>query len=89
MEFGIGNVILILGSLGFFIYGMKLMSEGIQRAAGAQLRSILRNMTRNRYLGVFTGFLNHGPGSILFRNNRDDGEFCKPLGYSRWLSRPV
>jgi phosphate:Na+ symporter len=57
MEFGIGSVIQILGALAFFIYGMKMMSEGIQRAAGTQLRSILRNMTKNRYLGVFTGFL--------------------------------
>ncbi len=33
------------------------MSDGIQRAAGSQLRNILRTMTKNRYLGVFTGFL--------------------------------
>lgn len=57
MEFGFINIVLILGSLAFFIYGMKMMSEGIQRAAGGQLRSILGNMTKNRYLGVFTGFL--------------------------------
>lgn len=57
MEFGIGSIIQILGSLAFFIYGMKMMSEGIQRAAGTQMREILRNMTKNRYLGVFTGFL--------------------------------
>ncbi len=48
---------MILGSLGFFIYGMKTMSDGIQKAAGAQMRSILSSMTRNRYLGVLTGFL--------------------------------
>ena len=57
MEFGIGNVIQILGALAFFIFGMKMMSEGIQRAAGSQLRNILRNMTKNRYIGVLTGFL--------------------------------
>ncbi len=57
MEFGIWNVINIVGSLAFFIFGMKMMSEGIQRAAGSQLRNILRAMTKNRYLGVFTGFL--------------------------------
>jgi phosphate:Na+ symporter len=53
----IGAILQILGSLAFFIFGMKMMSEGIQRAAGSQLRSILRTMTKNRYLGVFTGFL--------------------------------
>jgi len=57
MEFGIWNILQIVGSLAFFIYGMKMMSEGIQRAAGAQLRNILRAMTKNRYLGVLTGFL--------------------------------
>ena len=57
MDIGIGSILQILGSLAFFIFGMKMMSEGIQRAAGSQLRSILRTMTKNRYLGVFTGFL--------------------------------
>jgi len=57
MEFGIGSVIQIVGALAFFIYGMKMMSDGIQRAAGSQLRNILRTMTKNRFLGVFTGFL--------------------------------
>lgn len=57
MSIGIGSILQILGSLAFFIFGMKMMSEGIQRAAGSQLRSILRTMTKNRYLGVFTGFL--------------------------------
>jgi phosphate:Na+ symporter len=57
MKFGLWEVIQILGALAFFIYGMKMMSDGIQRAAGSQLRMILRSMTRNRFLGVFTGFL--------------------------------
>jgi len=53
----IGQVLTVLGALAFFIFGMKMMSDGIQRAAGSQLRNILRNMTKNRYLGVMTGFL--------------------------------
>lgn len=57
MDFGLWNIINILGALAFFIFGMKMMSEGIQRAAGSQLRNILRAMTKNKYLGVFTGFL--------------------------------
>lgn len=57
ISFGIGDLIQIIGALAFFIYGMKLMSDGIQRAAGSQMRNILRTMTKNRYLGVFTGFL--------------------------------
>ena len=57
MQFGIWEFIQIGGALAFFVYGMKMMSDGIQRAAGAQLRNILRTMTKNRFLGVFTGFL--------------------------------
>ncbi|MCB0707308.1 MAG: Na/Pi cotransporter family protein [Saprospiraceae bacterium] len=56
MKFGIGDLLEILGALAFFIYGMKMMSDGIQRAAGSQMRNILRSMTKNRFLGVFTGF---------------------------------
>ena len=56
-SFGFWGLLNILGALAFFIFGMKMMSEGIQRAAGSQMRNILRSMTKNRYLGVFTGFL--------------------------------
>jgi len=57
LSFGFWDALQIVGALAFFIYGMKLMSDGIQRAAGSQMRNILRTMTKNRYLGVFTGFL--------------------------------
>jgi len=57
MEFGFWDAIEIIGALCFFIFGMKMMSDGIQRAAGSMLRNILRSMTKNRFLGVFTGFL--------------------------------
>jgi len=57
MDFGFWDIVQIIGALAFFIYGMKIMSDGIQRAAGSQLRNILRSMTKNRFLGVFTGFL--------------------------------
>lgn len=57
MEFGLVEVLKLIGALGFFIYGMKIMSEGIQKAAGNSMRKILSTMTKNRYLGVLTGFL--------------------------------
>ncbi len=56
MEYGFFEVLSLLGALGFFIYGMKVMSEGIQKVAGARMRSILSSMTSNRFKGVFTGF---------------------------------
>src|SRR5690606_36390410 len=51
------SVLTVVGSLGLFIFGMKVMSEGIQKAAGKKLRQILGTMTRNRFFGVLTGFL--------------------------------
>ena len=45
----------IIGSLALLIYGMKVMSEALQKMAGSQLRHILETMTRNRFTGMFTG----------------------------------
>jgi phosphate:Na+ symporter len=47
----------ILGSLGVFLFGMKIMGEGIQKVAGSRLRKILSYMTQNRFAGVLTGFI--------------------------------
>jgi phosphate:Na+ symporter len=49
-------ILKILGSLGIFLYGMKVMSEGIQKAAGSRMRYALATMTHNRVSSVFTGF---------------------------------
>ncbi len=51
------NLLSLLGSLGLFLYGMKIMSEGLEKFAGDRLRSILAMMTRNRVMGVMTGIL--------------------------------
>lgn len=57
MDFGVLEFLNAVGGLGFFIFGMKVMSEGVQKLAGDKLRSILGAMTSNRGLGVATGFL--------------------------------
>lgn len=56
MEFSILGALQLIGALGFFIYGMKIMSEGIQKIAGNKMRQFLGAMTSNRFAGVFTGF---------------------------------
>ncbi|NBV57274.1 MAG: Na/Pi cotransporter family protein [Bacteroidetes bacterium] len=56
-EWGFYKLLVLLGSLGLFIFGMKLMSEGLQQSAAGGLRKILSSMTRNRFLGVLSGFL--------------------------------
>jgi phosphate:Na+ symporter len=57
MEYGFVDFLQLLGALCVFIYGMKVMSDGIQKAAGDKLRSILKGMTSNRVMGILTGFL--------------------------------
>ena len=57
MKFGLLDLLNLLGSLAFFIYGMKIMSEAIQRVAGSKMRQILSSMTSNRFKGVLTGFI--------------------------------
>lgn len=57
MEYGFFDVLKLIGALGFFIYGMKVMSESIQKVAGDKLRSVMSLITSNRISGVFTGFL--------------------------------
>ena len=57
MEFGLFELLKLIGALGFFIYGMKVMSDGLQKAGGSRMRQILGGMTSNRYFGVLTGFL--------------------------------
>ena len=53
----ITNVFSLVGSLALFLYGMKTMSEGLEKFAGDRLRSILAAMTKNRVMGVLTGIL--------------------------------
>ncbi len=57
MDFGFFDFLTLFGSLSLFLFGMKTMSEAIQKFAGDKMRSILAAMTSNRFMGVLTGFL--------------------------------
>lgn len=57
MNYSIWDFLGLLGAVGLFLYGMKVMSEGLQKAAGDRLRNILSAMTRNRFTGLITGCL--------------------------------
>lgn len=52
---GIMQIFTLLGALGMFLYGMNLMSSGLQKAAGDRLRGLLTAMTSNPFKGVMTG----------------------------------
>lgn len=51
------EVFTLFGGLGFFLFGMKLMSEGLEKAAGAKMRGILEFFTQNRFVGMIVGIL--------------------------------
>ncbi|MCC5827024.1 Na/Pi cotransporter family protein [Alkalimonas sp.] len=56
MSYSLFDFLQLIGSLGIFIFGMKIFSEGLQKIAGNRLKGILSGMTRNRLTGVLTGF---------------------------------
>ena len=57
MNYSFFDFLTLVGALGMFLYGMKIMSEGLQKAAGDRMQGILSSMTNNRFAGVFTGIL--------------------------------
>ena len=49
------TIVKLLGGLGLFIYGMKLMGDGLENAAGEGLKKILEKVTKNPIIGVIVG----------------------------------
>src|SRR3972149_757895 len=56
MNYTFLDFLTLVGSLGFFLFGMKLMSEALQKVAGDKMRKILSSITSNRFKGILTGF---------------------------------
>ena len=52
-----GQILTLIGALGLFLFGMKLVSESLQKVSGNKMRHILAAMTNNRFKGVLTGLL--------------------------------
>ncbi len=57
MNYGFTDILTLLGSLGLFLYGMKVMSDSLIELAGDKMRSILATATSNRFYALLTGFL--------------------------------
>src|SRR5690625_7932751 len=55
MNYSLFEFLQLIGSLGIFIYGMKVFSDSLQKVAGSRLRSILKGMTTSRCRGSLTG----------------------------------
>ena len=56
MNYGFTDLLTLLGSLGLFLYGMKVMSDALMALAGDNMRNILATTTSNRFLALTTGF---------------------------------
>lgn len=57
MNYTLFDLLKLIGSLAFFLFGMKLMSESLQKVAGDKMRSILEAMTSNKFKGILTGVI--------------------------------
>ncbi len=57
MDYGFTNILTLLGSLGLFLYGMKVMSDALMSLAGDKMRNILATTTSNRFFALMTGFV--------------------------------
>ena len=51
------SILTLIGGLALFLYGMELMSKGMEKVAGSKMKSILEMCTRNRFVGVIVGIL--------------------------------
>jgi phosphate:Na+ symporter len=56
ISFAVG-LLQVMGALGVFLFGMKIMSEAVQKVAGKRMRTALSGLTSNRFSGIFTGFM--------------------------------
>lgn len=57
MNYSFFDFLNLCGGLGLFLFGMKMMSESLQKVAGSRMRKVLATMTRNRFMGVMSGLL--------------------------------
>ena len=56
-EFSIFNIFTMLGGLAFFLYGMNVMSTGLEKLTGGKLEVALKKMTSNRFMAIILGMV--------------------------------
>ena len=59
----ITDILSLLGGLALFLYGMQMMSNGLEAAAGNKMKKILEKLTANRFLGIAVG-----AGTLVLRS---------------------
>ena len=70
------NIFSMLGGLALFLYGMNMMSNGLELAAGNKMKTILEKLTSNRILGVFSWCFSNCYYSIFISNYSNGCRFC-------------
>ena len=68
-------ILSLAGGLGLFLYGMRIMSDSIEKVAGAKLRGILEKLTTNRFSGHPRGYLFYGCDPVFLGVYRDGSQF--------------
>ena len=74
---GITEVLQLLGGLALFLYGMQMMSTGLETAAGNKMKTILEKLTSNRIKGVIAGAIINRSYSVVFSNHSHGCGICK------------
>ena len=68
------NILGLLGGLALFLYGMQMMSNGLESVAGNKMKDILEKLTSNRFLGIIVGAL---ITAVIFSDNSYGRRICK------------
>ena len=74
-------VLTLMGGLALFLYGMNMMSRGLEMTAGDKMKTILEKLTSNRFLAVFCRCTDYCNYSIIICNNSNGRWICK-----RWFN---
>ena len=56
----VSNIFMFFGGLGLFLYGMRVMADGMQKCAGDKMKDFLKMLTGNRFMAVAVGALGRG-----------------------------
>lgn len=78
---GVELLLGLLGGLALFLYGMQMMSNNLEAAAGNKMKQILEKLTTNRFMGILVGAGHHSTDPVIFSYNGYDRRLCKLRSY--------
>ena len=78
---GVELLLGLLGGLALFLYGMQMMSNNLEAAAGNKMKQILEKLTTNRFMGILVGAGITALDPVIFSYNSYDSRLCKLRSY--------